>query len=108
MLTLAFSVAFSVRKKSSKICAIEAVQHPLCRHPALAGDPHAPAGQIQLLRAVSVRVDAEHAPEFERTAVPTPVQVQAVRIGVDLDRNSVSTTLDTSFQIFHLEGGGAL
>src|SRR5215207_6406329 len=44
-------------------------------------------GQVQLLCAVRVRVDAQHAAKVKRSAVPAPVQIQAVRIGVDLDSN---------------------
>ena len=55
--------------------ALKAVQHVLFRDPAFARDRHAPAGQIELLRAMSVRVDAQHAPKFDRPAEPAPVQV---------------------------------
>ena len=55
--------------------AIKAVQHVLFRDPAFARDRHAPAGQIEFLRTVSVRVDAHHAPKFDSPALPTPVEV---------------------------------
>jgi hypothetical protein len=54
---------------------------------AFAGNSHAPMGQVQLLCAVRVRVDAQHAAKGKRSAVLAPVQIQEVRIGVDLDSN---------------------
>src|SRR4051812_6047264 len=77
----------SAQEKGGEAVLSEAVQHALFRHPTFARDRYAPAGQVQLLRAVGVRVDAEHAPKFDGAAVPAPVQVQAVRIGIDLSGN---------------------
>src|SRR3954465_13306946 len=41
---------------------------------------------------MSVGIDAEHAAEFEPTLVPAPVEVQPVRIRVDLNRDIVTGT----------------
>jgi hypothetical protein len=38
---------------------------------------------------MSIRINAHHASEFERPAVPTPIQIQAPRICIDLDGNTV-------------------
>ena len=62
-------------EESRECRAIKAVQHVLFRDPAFARDRHAPAGQIELLRAVSVRVDAHHAPKVGRPAQLAPVEV---------------------------------
>src|SRR4051794_3672486 len=38
---------------------------------------------------MSIGVDAHHASQFQGTPVPAPVQIEAPRIGVDLDRHTV-------------------
>src|SRR3954454_24093639 len=48
-----------------------------------------------------IRVDAHHAPEIERTAMPAPIEIKPPRMGVDLHRNTV---LGTGFQDpFHID-----
>jgi hypothetical protein len=41
---------------------------------------------------MGIRVDAHHASQFERLPVPTPIEVEAPRIGVDLHCNAVLCT----------------
>jgi|SRR3954451_15972224 len=41
---------------------------------------------------MGIRVDAHHASEFERLPVPTPIEVEAPGIGVDLNCNAVLCT----------------
>src|SRR3712207_9475357 len=52
-----------------------AIQHPLSRHPTLPGHHHAPPRQVELVGGMGVGVDAHHAPEFESTSVPAPVEI---------------------------------
>jgi len=44
-----------------------------------------------------IRVDAHHASDFERVAMPTPVQIQTPRIGIDLDCNAMLCACSENF-----------
>src|SRR5829696_2597277 len=70
----------------------EAVQYPVGRHPSLSRHQDTPTREIELLHRVRVGIDAHHAPELERPAVPAPVDVEPVRIGIDLDGDAMLGT----------------
>src|SRR4051812_44740350 len=46
---------------------------------------------------MGIRVDAHHASEFERLPVPTPIEVEAPEIGVDLNCNAVLCACSQDF-----------
>ena len=64
----------------------------MTRHPALSRHQDSPPREVQLLDRVRVRIDAHHAPELQCSPVPTPIEVEAMRIGVDLNRNAIAST----------------
>src|SRR3954466_11662455 len=71
---------------SGKPSQVEAVQHTLFRHPALARHFDTPVGEIDFRCRMRVRIDGHHATEFERASVPPPVEVETPRVGIDLNR----------------------
>ena len=60
------------------------IQDPVGRDTALAGHLDTPVHVVELGDRVRVRIDAQHATEFERGLVPAPVQVEPPWVGVDL------------------------
>ena len=68
---------------------VQAVEDALWRNAAFTGHEHAPAGEIELIDRVCVRVDAEHAAQFQGSAMPSPVQVEPVRVRIDFDSDPV-------------------
>ncbi len=63
----------------------QGIEHPVLRNAALSGDRHAPFDEIELADGMGVRVDAEHAAQIEGFSMPAPVELQPVRVAVDLD-----------------------
>ena len=61
----------SCLQKCGDLLQVQAVENALWRDTTFAGHEHAPAGEI--------RVDAEHAAQFQGSAMPSPVQVEPVR-----------------------------
>ena len=49
-----------------------------------------------------IRVYAHHASDFERVAMPTPVQIQTPRIGIDLDCNAMLCACSQNFFDFNV------
>src|SRR5258708_28784461 len=64
------------------------VEDLLRREPGLAGDPRAGEEGAILARRVGVGVDAEADAAIESTADDPPVDVEAIRIAVDLDHHT--------------------
>src|SRR5829696_10035505 len=79
----------SCLQKCGDLLQVQAVEDALWRDAAFAGHQHAPAGEIDLIRRVCVRVDAEYAAEFEGSPVPPPVHVEPVRVRIDFDSDPV-------------------
>jgi hypothetical protein len=61
----------------------ETVKHAVRGHTALPRHLNAPVRQVDLVRRMRIRVDAHDAPEFKRTFVPTPVEIEPPWIGID-------------------------
>src|SRR3569833_92775 len=61
------------------------VQHSSGGDAALASQLDSPVREIDLFGRMRVGVDAEHASELARSAMPAPVQIQTPGISVDLD-----------------------
>src|SRR5215208_5523826 len=68
---------------------VRAVEDPLWRNAAFTSHEYAPAGEVELVDRVCVRVDAEHAPQFEGSPVPSPVQIEPVRVCINFNSDPV-------------------
>lgn len=52
------------------------VEHAIFWYASLASDGNTPLHQIEFTDGMCVRIDAEHAAELQRLAVPAPVEFQ--------------------------------
>src|SRR4051812_16549618 len=68
---------------------IQHVEHAAGRNATLARHLNAPVSEIDFGGRVGVRIDAHHAAQFERAAVPTPVEIKTPRVRIDLDRDAM-------------------
>src|SRR5215208_2637504 len=75
-------------QKCGDLLQVQAVEDALWRDTAFAGHEYAPAGEVEFIDRVCVRVDAEHAAQFQGSAMPSPVQVEPVGIRIDFNRYS--------------------
>src|SRR6478609_7776713 len=68
------------------------VQDPVGGNTALPSHLDAPVHVVELGDRVGVGIDAQHTAEVECGLVPAPIQVEAPRVGVDLDHDIVLGT----------------
>src|SRR5215218_3192359 len=65
----------SCLQKCGDLFQVQAVENALWRDTTFAGHEHVPAGEIEFIDRVCVRVDAEYAAQFQDSSMPSPVQV---------------------------------
>ena len=76
-------------QKRCKPLQRQGVEHAFFRYTTLARNCDAPRHEIQLTNGMRVGIDAEHAAEFQCLAVPAPIELEPVRVAVDLDGHAV-------------------
>ena len=76
-------------EKIFQLSPAHAIQHPFFRDAALARLGNSPAHKVEFPYGMRVWVDAEHAAELQRLAVPAPVKIESPRICIYLDGNVV-------------------
>ena len=70
----------------------QAIEDTLSGHTALTRHFDPPMHEIDLAGGMRIRVDAHHAAQLKRTAMPAPVQIETPGIGVDLYHNVMLPT----------------
>ena len=95
---------FEPRRKCRQAHGID---DPFPGHPSLAGHLDSPVHKINFVGGMRVGIDAHHTAEFERAAVPPPIEVEPPRICVDLHGYAMpGTGLQDLFDV-HLVSGAA-
>ena len=64
---------------------VHGIENPFRRYAALAGHLDSPVSKADFRSGMGIGIDAHHAAEFERPAVPAPIEVEPPRVGIDLD-----------------------
>jgi hypothetical protein len=65
------------------------VEEIVGRKRAFSRKRYTPPDEVNLGRLVSIGIDAKHAAELKAALIPTPVGIEAPRIGIDLDGSAV-------------------
>jgi hypothetical protein len=78
-----------VREPLGKAAQVQRVQYAIRAYAPLARHRHAPTHEVELGDGMSIGIDAEHAAQVQTALVPSPVEIEPPRVGVDLNGDAV-------------------
>jgi hypothetical protein len=76
---------------------VHRIQHTVGRDAALSRHLDTPVRQADFRCGMRVRIDAHHAAQFERPAMPAPIEIEAPWVRVDFDRHGMLGAGDEYF-----------